>query len=424
MPTRIRAMHPFRGYAARGAVRGGGNESYSGALSAGENFGKMLAGGLGKAIDQSKMNAVANQLLQQHGWAPPPRAGLVAPGVNPQTGQPNVIGPLVSTAGTKPASGGTEELKLRMAEAEARQKLAGEQFNLSSAAAKQRMIEEAYQRGDGDGRSPWSRRGGKRPSVSQYIESQTGKTGKPAKYEAGSSGPDDDSYYNYNNQRTDVDSRYTKGTFDRLQNLPSIVSKDPKTGKWISADEEIAKVNPDTGDVTLMPKGGYAGARISNEDLRANMKRYDATTVQRGGNPTYTSQYMESQAPETGKEGGTQENPYLPKDKVDLNAIPPEKYFLNPNDNKVHQKLSPQGGQKTTQADTGDQGNQLAMYTPPEPLAPSQTPNMPDEGMPPDQGALLASASDFGQGDQSGLPGDPMLAEAIRRSRAAQQLSA
>jgi hypothetical protein len=44
-----------------------------------------------QAKAQAAQDAVANQLLQQHGWAPPPRAGLVAPGVNPQTGQPNVL---------------------------------------------------------------------------------------------------------------------------------------------------------------------------------------------------------------------------------------------------------------------------------------------------------------------------------------------
>jgi hypothetical protein len=67
------------------------------------------------AIDRDKMNKVANQLMsQQLNTTDPPRAALVAPGVNAQ-GQANVIAPGTNIAGSSPqvARGGLTELTLR-----------------------------------------------------------------------------------------------------------------------------------------------------------------------------------------------------------------------------------------------------------------------------------------------------------------------
>src|SRR4029077_7193045 len=54
---------------------------------------------------------------------------------------------------------------------------------------------------------------------------------KPQKYEPGSNTPTDASYYNFNNQRADVDEQYGKGTYDRLQAAAGAVELGPDTGK-------------------------------------------------------------------------------------------------------------------------------------------------------------------------------------------------
>lgn len=63
------------------------------------------------AINQQKMNKVANQLMNSGDYAP--RAGLVSAGVDPATGKPNTIGADVSKVGTMPRTGGLTEYTLR-----------------------------------------------------------------------------------------------------------------------------------------------------------------------------------------------------------------------------------------------------------------------------------------------------------------------
>jgi hypothetical protein len=396
-----------------------------------------LAGTISGAIQQSKQDAVANQLLNQ---ANPPRAGLVDPGVNPQTGTANVIAPGVSTVGTAPATGGLAELRLRQQFQQQQQQDALRQAQT----ARELMLAQGRAgggRGGGGGggsagasRSPWSQAG--RPDASKFIQSQQGDggqgggggKGKAKGYVPGSSTSSDPEYYNYNNQRADVDSRYGKGTFDRMQGLSGVITQDPKTGKWVSANPDVATVNADTGDVTLMGAGGKPGAQISAGDLTANMKRYDATTVQQGGKPQYIGNYMKSQAPETGKAAGTLENPYTPQDTVDLNAIPPGTYFVNPGDNRVHQKQPSQGGgQKaaaSTTTDTGAAADTSATDTSVEDTGDEDLSraNARNSGAQLAQSLPSAPSVDFGKGDLAGLPQDPVLAQALRRAQAAQSL--
>jgi hypothetical protein len=69
-----------------------------------------LADAIVQLQQNARQNAVANQLLNT---ATPPRAALVDPGVDPSSGQANVVPAGVSTAGTAPATGGVAQLSLQ-----------------------------------------------------------------------------------------------------------------------------------------------------------------------------------------------------------------------------------------------------------------------------------------------------------------------
>ncbi|PYK18094.1 MAG: hypothetical protein DME55_07695 [Verrucomicrobia bacterium] len=394
-PTPRRPYYPARRYA-QAVDQGGG-------FAGGWKIGEQIGGGLGqlaKAIaaarEQEARNRVANRIMNT---AYAPRAGFVG-GTAPAAGVP--------LAGTAPERGGAAAMDeairgQQLINALQNQKIAAQRQQ--TAAETMEMRRRAAMAGGGAGRSPWRPGGGASaaPVLSQGGgQAPGGKPGKPTKYEPGSSTPDDQSYYNYNNHRADVDAQHGKGTFDRLQAATGLVEQDSNTGQYISKDPDTVDVDPKTGAITLKPKGSYPGAHISSEEVQSNMARYDATSVQRGGKPSYVDRYMGSAAPQSGLGAGSQENPYTPKGTVELNAVPEGGWFVSPSDGKTYQKQpharpAPEEKKTTGLGTETPEGTQLAS-------APEAA------GTPVDLGQLPAG----GQGTD--------LADAIARARAAQSL--
>jgi hypothetical protein len=129
-----------------GYGRGQAGQPAPGAFEGGQKFGGDIVQGIANIIQQHRMNAVANQILNTQNA---PRAGLVAPGVNPQSGQANVIPAGVSTAGTAPAAGGILELAMRNQQAKA--DLANQQAQLANA-LKMAQIQDYLAKAQGTGR--------------------------------------------------------------------------------------------------------------------------------------------------------------------------------------------------------------------------------------------------------------------------------
>ena len=434
--TPRRPYYP-RGRYAQAVDQGGG---FAGGWKIGEQIGSglgQLAQAIGKVRTEAKQNAVANQLLQQGGWAPSPRAGWVG-GAAPAAGIP--------TAGTRPANGGVEELNMRIAEAKARQGLAQEQFGLQNAVAKQRLLEQAAlggRRGGAAG-SPWG--GGAAGASAAPFLAQAGQQQrsagarasagkKAAGYEPGSAHPDDPATYDrYNTLRADVDNQYGKGIYDKLVSSVGDVTIDPKTGKPQSATPDELQVGPDYS-MTFTP-GGKTQAHIPGDDVKNFMTRYDAARVRNGQNPLFVDHYLQTQSPESGDPGGSAANPYKVQNNVQLRALPEGSHFINPKDGKIYQKspapAAEQAGQPTTQiapsATGGTQLADLAALSPPRSPSSQVLPEMtgPTPTPMPQSAALVPSnmpaSFSLGQLPTGGGMPDTQLADAIKMARATENL--
>jgi hypothetical protein len=426
-------IYPIRPLRPRGYY--GQQGTPAAAFTGGEAMGKMAGNAMlefQKWQQQNKLNALANRM---ENTVTPPRAGLVAPGVNPQTGAANAIGVNVPTAGTAPFSEGTAGMKLQQDFIRSQlenQKLAMEVRNAGIASSLAARRGGGGGGGGGGNASRWQKflGGGQGGQGGQGG----GKAGKPAPYQAGSSTVDDPTnYYNFNHQRIDVDAQYGKGTHDRLlAGSGQLGPPDPKTGVRTTNDGTDTKppsmsVDKD-GNVTLAPKGNYPGAYMPADEVQKNMARNDATAVKGGAQPRFTDNYLKPQHPESGLPGGDAANPYMPKSTLDLDAIPPGKSFVNPTDNKVYQKQAP--GQSATtppapakptaQIDSGTPSQQVtsagpSSQTQPPPLlslssGQPQTPQLSlSSGQPqtPQQGL---TGTDQGQG-QDYTGGQPQLSQ-------------
>jgi hypothetical protein len=413
MPSRIQPNRPYypRYYLPRGARQsraaaqprggGGGRGAVGGAIDATPtgNVGGDIVKAIANTIQQNRQNAVANQIMNTQ---TPPRAGAVGPVVDPASGQ--VTGNITPTVGTSPQTGGMGELQMRrqMAQEDAAaqaQKVAAQRADLADQLTKAKIATEVA-RAQGTGGFA------KRPTAAAAQ--------KPQKYEPLSSTPNDASYYNFNNQRADIDAQYGKGTYDKLLAASGKVDIDSATGKPKPGDygegNDAVTVKKD-GSISLAK-----GATIPADHLADIMARYDATKVRQGGKPSYIGQYLGTRNPQTGEDGGSSANPYTPKTTVELNALPPGTWFVNPNDGKTYQKGgTPQGDQKTSQV-PGDQGQGLADVT-----------AQPIEQQPPVDLASLSPSNvpgsfDLGTLPTGGLP-DTDLADAIKRARVADQIA-
>jgi hypothetical protein len=143
-PINPRSYYVRSPYTARYGYQAG--QPTPGAFAGGSQFGGDLVKGIVNLMQQRRMEAIANQMLNTRNA---PRAALVAPGVNPQSGQANVIPVGVSTAGTAPATGGTLELAMRNEQAKA--DLANQQAQLANA-LKRAQIQDYLAKAAGTGR--------------------------------------------------------------------------------------------------------------------------------------------------------------------------------------------------------------------------------------------------------------------------------
>jgi hypothetical protein len=427
-------IYPIRPLRPRGYY--GQQGTPAAAFSGGEAMGKMAGGAMlefqkwqaqqKQKQQQDQLNALANRM---ENTVTPPRAGLVSAGVNPVTGQGNVVGANVPTAGTAPFSAGAAGMQLQQNFIKSQlenQRLAQEVRNQGIAANLQ------ARRGGGGGGSGNASRWqqylgqGKTGNVDQFGNPV--KAGKPAAYVPGSSTVNDPAnYYNFNHQRADIDAEHGKGTNDRLlAGVGQLGPPDPKTGirttpdAKVDADGNVIKppsmsVDKD-GNVTLAPKGSYPGAYLPADEAQKNMARNDATVVKGGGQPRFIDNYLKTQHPEAGLPGGDAANPYLPKSNLDLDAIPPGKSYVDPTDNKVYTKQPPQKSaaqqpptKGTTQVDTGDQSQQVASLSPqPQTQPPPLLSLSSGQPQPPAQGL---TGGDQGQGGQDYTGGQPQLSQ-------------
>jgi hypothetical protein len=418
MPARIQPNRPYypryylprrapqpRGGGGGGGAKGGAKGAFGGGVdtSSTGNIGGDLAKAVINTMLQNRQNAAANAIMNTQ---TPPRAGAVGPVVDPASGQ--VTGNITPTVGTAPQTGGIGELQMRqqMAQEDAAaqaQKVAAQRADLADQLTKARIATEVA-RAQGTGGFA------KQPKAAA--------TQKPQKYEPLSSTPNDASYYNFNNQRADIDAQYGKGTYDKLLAASGKVDIDSATGKpkpGVYGEGNDAVTVTKDGSISLAK-----GATIPADHLPAIMARYDATKVRQGGKPSYIGQYLGTQNPQTGEDGGSSANPYTPKTTVELNALPPGTWFVNPNDGKTYQKggtpqPSDQGGQKTSQADTSDQAQVADVTQPQQP---------PIQAQPPPQLADLTPSStpgafDLGTLPTGGLPDTTSLGDELAKARAA-----
>jgi hypothetical protein len=344
-------------------------------------------------MQQNRQNAAANQIMNTQ---TPPRAGAVGPVVDPATGQ--VTGNITPTVGTAPQTGGMGELQMRqqMQQQDLADQLQKAKIASELALAAQRTG-SGRGRGRGDGTTVTEGNAGR---WQKYLGDQgdgqqgTKKAGKATPYEPGSIDPmTDPNADKFPIVQADFDAKYGKGAY--------------------------AKIAPNLANATVDDKGNYAITTPDGKPImtlpadQANywLSRYNAASVRSGQQPIFTDKFPAAN-PNSGQPAGTQVNPYKPSNQLEARSLPYNSFFVDPATGQVGQKLPeekvPPTGQKTSQVDTGDQGQQVASADLSQPD--QQKPNM---------------ATGVGL-DQTGgaMPdvGSQSLADAIARARAQDQL--
>ena len=289
---------------------------------------------------QQKIDAVANQLMNT---ANPPRAALVAPGVNPATGRPNVIPAGVPTAGTAPSTGGLAEMRLRQE---------FQKNQLADAYQKARIANLLNPQGRGRGAGGGAG-AGNATRWTQHLSGQGGaggggqgggggggKAGKAAPYQPNSIDANTDPRAdNFSYIQSDFDAKYGKGAYGKVaQNLAN--AQPSPDGKSVIIG------NPDKPVMTMTP------------DEAAYWKnRYNAASVA-AGHPTIGGLGTGTNA-NSGQAAGTEVNPVAVKNNLDLRALPYGTWFTGP-DGQTHQKMPLAASQGQGQQGGGQQGSGTA----------------------------------------------------------------
>jgi hypothetical protein len=337
---------------------------------------------------QRKIDAVANELMNQGRDQPVDKLGTLG---DEPLAQEAVYGPA--------HTGGKAEYELRRQYAQDALKDQINRAKLETATLRQ----QAATRGGGGGRSPW-RGGGGGGSASRAITRATtggGKPGKPAAYVYSPDNPQGDSFKSIQN---DAKTMYGKNGYDKLQQASGLVHLDDKTGKYVSDNPDLIKVNPDTGDMTFVKDG----TQISGADAGTFIRRSNAVRVENGMEPQHLNTYA-SQYPESGAKAGSQENPYAPKTAGEVAGLPAGSWVVNPADGKAYQKAppakrgqaaAPPPAETATTADTGTDvdSDQAALDEAAQIPPPEETDQEPDTGAttqaaPPNQGPPIAQGA-------------------------------
>jgi hypothetical protein len=411
MPIRIqsnlagmRRIYPLRPRVQPGGGGGGGGRSRGGGaaqpggIDTGStgNVGGDLTKAIFNTIQQNRQNAAANQILNTQ---TPPRAGLVDPGENPVTGAANVIAPGTPVTGTPPQTGGMGEFQLRQ---QMQQQDLADQLQRAKIASELALAGQRAgtggRGGGGGGGGGGGAGGGNASRWKDYLSgnqtdgnvSRAAKAGKPVPYQAG-------------DYEANVDTQAQSDKFQYVQ-----ADFDAKYGKGA-----YAKIAPNLANAAVDDKGNYAITTPDGKPImtlpkdQANywLTRYNAASVRAGQEPLFADKFP-SANPGSGQDAGTEVNPYKPTNQLEIRSLPYKKYFVDPTTGQIGQKLPEEkqaapAGQKTSQVDMGDQGQQAADIT------------QPDQA--------LASAMPQATG---GLPQDTVLADAIAQARTANQLKA
>jgi hypothetical protein len=426
---RLRFPYQSRGVQPRGGGgggKGGAKGAFGGAIDTSPtgNVGGDLAKAIMNTIQANRQNAIANQLMNTQ---TPPRAGAVGPVVDPATGQ--VTGNITPTVGTAPQTGGMGEFQMRQ---QMQQQDLADQLQRAKIASELALVHQRMGRGGGGGGGGGAQ-AGNASRWQQYLGGDQGSTnvpqgtkkgGKTAAYEPGSIDPiTDPNADKFPVVQADFDAQYGKGMYSKVVSRLGNTQPDDK-GNYVVQDDK-----------------GNTIVNLPAQDANYWLARLNAARV-RGGQQPVLSDKFPSANPNSGQPAGTEINPYKPSNQLEARSLPYNKFFIDPNSGQIGQKLpeekQPSPEKKTSQADTGDQGTNLALYTGPEqPITPNKIPGpapMPSGGTPPEPPADFRLAGltpgsapgsfDLGQSPTGGLPQDTALADAIARARAQDQLLA
>jgi hypothetical protein len=269
-----------------------------------------LAGAIQEQQQLARQNEIANQLMNT---ATPPRAALVTPGISPTTGQANVIGPDVGTAGTAPLAGGIAEMKLRQE---------FQKNQLAYEAGKQRLAESLAppagrlagiqpQPGDAGawgGYQVGGQAGQQQPGVASTRGPRGGQAQAQAPVQIGSEPVTDQSQL-----AGHFDGTYGKGMFSKvMSNIadPNAVHYDDPN------NPTMVTVGPADKPIVKVPIG----------DAQAYVKQQNTIRIRQGLSPF----------PVPGEDssiGADQTNPYPATNNLDVYSRPPGSWVKLPNGN-------------------------------------------------------------------------------------------
>jgi hypothetical protein len=291
---------------------------------------------------QQLQNQVANQMMNTQ---VPPRAALVAPGVNPQTGAANVVKPTVSTAGTAPFTGGMDQLQAQVNA----QKLINQLYP-NAAIGQARAAAALGARGPvgpaGGSRSGWARQaggggggGGGAGRTRAPAGSGGGAAGGGGKQGAAvdSNAPLNPAQYNFKTLRAQFNDQHQIGkdsAYDQVSPYfndikPAGADNTPQTGLQFN----------DKGGIDYYKDGKLQTSMMGN-DANYWLQRINTARSNAGLEPIQTSLQ--------GK--GTMDDPYLLKTPWDYGSVPFNQYFTTTDTNKVGQKLRPEDAAKVASA--------------------------------------------------------------------------
>lgn len=307
-------------------------------LAAGAGIGKALqglGGAIGGAIQQSKQDAVANQLMNAQPTAVANAQALTDPDPDPLlTGEDN-LNPTAATdpSGTQdptPYTGGLDELKLRQAvakEALSTQNIQSEIAKRQAATALAGTKAAGLNIGGGSA-SRWQQGGGAQPLVKGP---RGGATVKAPAYQPNSGDVQgDEGTDNFSQIASDFDNTYgTKGLYSKFAT-------------------NLTNLQPDkNGNFALTDKTGDPIATIPSSDAPMWIHRTNAARIKSGlpaidsvgGVPTVGA----GNNPTSNAKPGSATNPVVAQSQVHVRSLPFGTYVYDPNTQQTFIKQKPSG---------------------------------------------------------------------------------